>query len=226
MAYHDRLAALAREAEQVGHAAKSRRLQRAAGDLAAKHEEVARRPRAGKREGPGTYPWNECVDDQVRRGYPQERAKQICGRIRADSRERYPAYWEARGSGRPGANPAASNPFPLIPLVALGAHGASELAVQGVAHHIAAAANPEPTEPFCALSLDAGPHWKGGVRDHLVVVDRGGNILEVWENGAPVDMQAFLAAHPDLPIFGPLRVVAPDVRNARRRAAKFIGSKG
>ena len=31
------------------------------------------------------YPWNQCVTDQLKRGYSQEDAKRICGEIKAKS---------------------------------------------------------------------------------------------------------------------------------------------
>lgn len=103
--YHDRLGALIVEANKAGDTARSRALQRRAGEVAREHEYVATRPRGGEAQGPGSYPWYECVEDQRARGYEQEAANRICGRIRASSRKRYPAYWQAR-SGNPTASPA------------------------------------------------------------------------------------------------------------------------
>lgn len=218
VAYHDRLSARAREADAAGQTTLSRRLQRAAGKLAAEHETVARDARGDSSGGPGTYPWQECVDDQRGRGYDDEAARKICGRIRQSSRERYPAYWEAR-SGNP------ANPLPLIPLVAAGAHLGATVAGDGVAHALALANPPSDGVPFCALALDAGPHFNNGPRDHVVVVDRGGAILEVWEIGGPPDMARFNAAHPNLPVLGPLHVLAKDVHVARKRALRMERSQ-
>ena len=108
VAYHDRLAALIAEATKAGDKALSQSLQRKAGELARKHEDVARRPRNidEPRVGPGSYPWYQCVEEQTKRakGAPhhlpaakaRERANKICGRIRADSRKMYPTYWNIR----------------------------------------------------------------------------------------------------------------------------------
>lgn len=96
--YHDRLADLAYEAEQSGDLALSEALQAKAGALAAKHTSI-HRPRRGKRQkrrGPGTYPWYECIDDQMDRYGDPAKAAAVCGRIRADSRKRYPVYWSLR----------------------------------------------------------------------------------------------------------------------------------
>lgn len=102
--YHDRLSALAAEALKGGKTQLSKRLQRRAGQLAHDHREVADRVRHGKESGPGTLPWKQCVSEQAARGHDDARSRAICGRIRADSRERYPDYWEARGAPR-SANP-------------------------------------------------------------------------------------------------------------------------
>ena len=96
--YHDRLAQLAHEATLAGDDAGASKLQRKAGDLARLSEDVARRPRKKGLRGPGTYPWNQCIKDQMKRGQPQDVAAKICGRIRASSRSKYPVYWQARGS--------------------------------------------------------------------------------------------------------------------------------
>jgi hypothetical protein len=112
--YHDRLAALIAETDKAGDDALSERLQIKAGVLAKKHPDVAKKPRKNgpPRSGPGTYPWYQCVDEQTNRGkgkphhmphdQAKDRANQICGRIRANSRSKYPTYWNIR-EGR--ANP-------------------------------------------------------------------------------------------------------------------------
>lgn len=105
VAYHDRLSSMAAEALEEGKTRLSTRLQKRAGELAAKQPEVARRSRTAKtpRRGPGTYPWYQCMRDQTERGYPRDRASAICGSIRAKSKAKYPEYWEARE--RPAPNP-------------------------------------------------------------------------------------------------------------------------
>jgi hypothetical protein len=102
VAYHDRLADLIYEANQAGDMDFSEKLQEAAGRMA-RTEPSIQRPRRGaakKRRGPGTYPWYACIEDQVDQYGDYEKAAAVCGRIRADSRARYPVYWSARGLGR------------------------------------------------------------------------------------------------------------------------------
>jgi hypothetical protein len=102
VAYHDRLADLIYEAEKSGDYDVSEALQHRAGALARGSDSIAR-PRLGakkKRRGPGSYPWYECIDDQMGRYGDPAKAAAVCGRIRADSRKRYPVYWSARGLGR------------------------------------------------------------------------------------------------------------------------------
>jgi len=112
VAYHDRLAKLAAEALAAGQTKRSQRLQRAAGQLAHEYVEVAKRPRTDTdRKGPGTYPWQQCVDEKRREVGDLHRARQICGRIRANSRQRYGAYWAAREGERSRNPDAASKPF-------------------------------------------------------------------------------------------------------------------
>lgn len=231
--YHDRLGALVRQAEEAGQASRSRALQRAAGKLAARHEEVRAAPRGGSRSGPGTYPWYECVGDQLHRGYDRDRADAICGRIRSDSRKRYPEYWKerekskkargverapAKGRRRHAAAADALNPLPLIPLVPLITHAAAGAAGTALARH--AYGNPDDQIPYAAIGLDAGPKWSGpGPRDNVIVLNRSGDILEFVEVHGPDDMIALDARYPGLPIFGPFHVLASDIRNLRRRAA-------
>jgi len=101
VAYHDRLAELIYEAEHAGDEDYSLALQAAAGKLAHDETSIHRPRRDGKkRRGPGTYPWYACIDDQVGQYDDYEKAAAVCGRIRADSRARYPVYWSARGLGR------------------------------------------------------------------------------------------------------------------------------
>ncbi len=99
--YHDRLAELAYIARREGDGAASKALQHYAGELARKHKGI-RGPRRARRllKGPGTYPWEQCIDDQKRRGARDPKA--VCGRIRADSRKRYPHYWKERMKGEEG----------------------------------------------------------------------------------------------------------------------------
>jgi hypothetical protein len=100
--YHDRLSDLIYEANQAGDLDYSAALQARAGELAAKHPSIHRPRRSKKRgqRGPGTYPWDQCVDDQLVQYGSMDRARKVCGRIRADSRSRYPVYWSIRGTGR------------------------------------------------------------------------------------------------------------------------------
>jgi len=111
VAYHDRLVALAKEADDAGDIAASRALQLKAGELAEKHKQIRERPRPRGSSGPGTYPWKQCIKDQKGRGYDQEGAQRVCGRIRASSKARYPDYWRTRT-----ANPTAQGK----PALALG----------------------------------------------------------------------------------------------------------
>jgi len=111
VAYHDRLVALAKDANDAGAVEASEAMQARAGQLAAKHKHIRERPRDKDATGPGTYPWKQCVSDQRKRGLDDEGAKKVCGRIRANSRRRYQAYWEQRE-----ANPQP----PGKPTVALG----------------------------------------------------------------------------------------------------------
>lgn len=113
VAYHDRLSDLIYEAENAGDFAMSETLQRAAGELARKQKTIPARRKVDKaRRGPGTYPWYQCVDDQTKRHGDSVRAARVCGRIRADSRARYPIYWSVRGLGRR-RNPEAEQDFSI-----------------------------------------------------------------------------------------------------------------
>jgi hypothetical protein len=109
VAYHDRLSSLVYEATQAGDRQLSAALQARAGQLARQHKQV-HEPRTGRlktaqRRGPGSYPWYECLEDQLKQyAGDKARASRVCGRIRADSRRKYPIYWEARGLG-PRRNP-------------------------------------------------------------------------------------------------------------------------
>lgn len=105
--YHDRLSDLIYEADAAGDLDYSEALQKKAGEIARQRPSI-RQPRRGKpkpRRGPGTYPWYQCMDDQAPR-YGKKRAAQVCGRIRASSRQRYPVYWSAREGKKPKRNPA------------------------------------------------------------------------------------------------------------------------
>ena len=104
VAYHDRLSDMIYEATRAGDLDLSAALQAKAGELAAKQTSI-HRPRRGKsqtraRRGPGTYPWDQCIDDQMEQYGSVDRAKRVCGRIRASSREKYPIYWSIRGTGK------------------------------------------------------------------------------------------------------------------------------
>jgi len=108
-AYHDRLASLIVKAEGAKDYAFSQRLQQAAGQVARAHENVRTMPRKFRQTGPGTYPFAQCLEDQARRG-SKAFAPEICGRIRQDSRERYPTYWAARGDVVATSNPGDDDP--------------------------------------------------------------------------------------------------------------------
>lgn len=237
VAYHDRLADLIRGAEEAGDSRLSAALQRKAGKLAHDHARVAEAHRERtKRGGPGTYPWYVCVEDQVAAGSSDARAKAICGRIRADSRRRYPEYWASREGyssadareseakdrtkkkRKSGKKAAATNPIAVVPaLAALGMHVASSAAFQGLAGSLAA--NPASDGvPFCGLGLDGGPNIDGP-RDNVVVVDRSGKVLEMREIHGPQDLVRFDADYPGLPVFGTLRVLGSQLRDLRRMQA-------
>lgn len=127
VAYHDRLAQLAADALAAGQVKRSQRLQRAAGELAHEHVEVAKRPRTDHaRKGPGTYPWQQCVDEKMREVGDPHRARRICGRIRANSRQRYGAYWAAREGERARNPEAAASGKPFIGLGYDGGPGFTE----------------------------------------------------------------------------------------------------
>jgi len=234
VAYHDRLADLIHGADEAGDTRLSQALQRKAGTLAHDHPRVAEAHRRdAKSSGPGTYPWYMCVDDQIGRGAGAERAKAICGRIRADSRLRYAEYWakregyssaakrdkEAKGRAATAkkrrANGATDNPLFLAPALAtLGMHAGMAAATQAVASGLAA--NPASDGvPFCALGLDAGPHARGS-RDVVVVIDRSGTVLEMREIHDERGLAQFGVEYPGLPMFGPLRVTYGQVRDLQR----------
>jgi len=192
IAYHDRLAALILEANEEGDHELSERLQRKAGRLARDHEQVARKPRKGKRprSGPGTFPWYECVEEQTKRakGAPhhlpsaeaRKRANQICGRIRATSRETYPTYWNVRE----------------------------------------ARANPESNgKPYAGVALDGGPRLRPH-RDLVVVVDRGGTVLDLFPILGKHSFSEFDSKYPGIPIIGPFQVLASSVREIQRRVQR------
>lgn len=99
-AYHDRLTAMAREASRAGDTASANALLVHAGEIARVRKRVRGTPRKGKGKGPGTYPWEECIRDQLGRYGSMDRAKRVCGAIRAKSQRTYPSYWKARDPGR------------------------------------------------------------------------------------------------------------------------------
>ena len=112
-AYHDRLAALAVKAREKGDTLEATALEMRAGQVAYLHENVRKkaRKRSGRKRGPGTYPWDQCIRDAESRLRKQgqsdvkERAKKICGSIRARSRRAYPAYWAMRDPPKVRPNP-------------------------------------------------------------------------------------------------------------------------
>jgi hypothetical protein len=110
-AYHDRLSSLIFEADKAGDEELSAALQEKAGTLALEDRRLRERPRRRGVRGPGSYPWEQCVKEQTIRYGDAERAKRVCGRIRADSHKRYPVYWSIRDSGprTRRANPSESD---------------------------------------------------------------------------------------------------------------------
>jgi len=114
LAYHDRLSALAAELMAAGvHGSKVNRILAVAGEIARVHKSVRTRKRKGQSKGPGSYPWEECVRQAMKQyaGYAdvEDRARRVCGAIRARSQRKYPAYWRARQPGRkiPGPKPGS-----------------------------------------------------------------------------------------------------------------------
>lgn len=111
-AYHDRLTAMAREASKRGDKAVANTLLVHAGEIARQRKRVRDKPRGRGASGPGTYPWEQCIKDQLGRYGTMDRAKRVCGAIRARSQRTYPAYWKARDPGRrlPGPRMNPSKP--------------------------------------------------------------------------------------------------------------------
>ncbi len=230
VAYHDGRAEMIRDAEEAGQKRFSNELQRRAGKVAAAHESVRDAERGSAKSGPGTYPWYECVDDQRAAGYSQERADQICGRIRADSRARYPEYWAAREAGakkkkssKKSSKPrrvrraADANPAGAAGALApLGAHLGTSALADGIARVFSNPGARGDGAPYCGIGLDAGPKAEPP-RDNIIILDRAGNILEMME--APATLAELDARYPGLPIFGPFKVLASDIRRLRRQAA-------
>jgi hypothetical protein len=99
-AYHDRLTAMARDAKKRGDVAVANTLLVRAGEIARVRKRVRDKPRGRGASGPGTYPWEQCIQDQLGRYGTMDRAKRVCGAIRARSQRTYPAYWKARDPGR------------------------------------------------------------------------------------------------------------------------------
>jgi len=98
--YHDRLTAMARDAKKRGDVAVANTLLVRAGEIARVRKRVREKPRGRGASGPGTYPWEQCIQDQLGRYGTMDRAKRVCGAIRARSQRAYPAYWKARDPGR------------------------------------------------------------------------------------------------------------------------------
>jgi hypothetical protein len=98
VAYHDRLSAEARKAAKSGKPTRADFLEKLAGQIAHAHKSVRTSSRTGKRSGPGTYPWKQCIAEAIASGARSPRA--VCGAIRARSQRTYPDYWQARDPGR------------------------------------------------------------------------------------------------------------------------------
>lgn len=78
-----------------------------------------------------------------------------------------------------------------------------------------------PQDPYAALALDGGPRSPDEQpRDLVVVLDRNGTILDLHPVLGDHSLREFDGKYPGLPIFGPLRVLASDVRDIIRAAAR------
>lgn len=110
--YHDQLVDLAIEARETMDEVTANALLRRAGHIAEVRKKVRTAPRGKGAKGPGSYPWDQCMTDATKRYGSPERARRVCGSIRAKSKRDYPAYWKARDPGRklPTPNPATKNP--------------------------------------------------------------------------------------------------------------------
>lgn len=216
-AYHARLSEMIVAVDEVGDEEVSRALQHAAGKIARDHRDIAETCCPGGR-GPGTYPWKKCVSDQQKRGYEPEHARRICGMIRGKSRLRYPEYWAVRE----GYSSAKKRPEEAAARAKERAKertqrkGNPDVAVQAGSSPLTFATNPASDGvPFCALGLDGGPRSEGS-RDNVIVLDRSGRVLDVREIHGAQDLVRFESDYPELPIFGPLHVLASDIRELRR----------
>ena len=81
------------------------------------------------------------------------------------------------------------------------------------------AANPSDGVPFAALVLDGGPRAEPH-RDLAVVVDRAGTILDLHPILDDHSMRELDRKYPGLPLFGPLQVLASNVREICRNAER------
>lgn len=117
LAYHDRMAKMGSDAQAVGKLREAAVYLSVAGEIARVRRSVRDKPRsrAKKAKGPGTYPWDECIRNATARyaHLPDvaQRARRVCGAIRARSQRKYPVYWAARDPGR-----ALPKPNPCVPL--------------------------------------------------------------------------------------------------------------
>ena len=143
--YHDRLSGMAAIAADRGHKAVARALETRAGQIASQHPGVRRRPRTRPKQGPGTYPWSQCVKDARARGSSDPKA--VCGAIRAKSRKKYPAYWKARHGKK--RNPGREE-------TARAAYNNMEAAALSVAEALSASSAKRRMEWIVSASMYAG----------------------------------------------------------------------
>jgi hypothetical protein len=71
--------------------------------------------------------------------------------------------------------------------------------------------------PYAAIVLDGGPRAEPH-RDIAVVVDRGGTILDLHPILSDHSMRELDSKYPGLPLFGPLQVLASNLREIYRAA--------
>jgi hypothetical protein len=76
-------------------------LLRRAGHIANVRKKVRTAPRGKGAKGPGSYPWDQCMTDATKRYGSDERARRVCGSIRAKSKRDYPSYWKERAAKNP-----------------------------------------------------------------------------------------------------------------------------
>lgn len=193
VSYHDRLAELIAQAEKDGDAERSKRLQRKAGRLAHEHERVARQPRKrdAARAGPGSYPWFQCVEEQTKQARgAPHHLPSAAARERANK-----ICGRIRATSR--------KLYPTYWDIREGRSG-----------------NPKSDgHPYAGIALDGGPRTETA-RDLVVVVDKGGTILDLHSILGEHSFSELDSKYPGLPIFGPFQVLASNIREIHRKAAR------